>query len=300
MSHPCVEVSKLEKSFGEETVLRGVDLSVQPGELLAVMGPNGVGKSVLFSCLAGSEHPSGGSVEVFDADPTERAGTTSFLLQDALCSKRLTGRENLRFYERLHPAFTDEWREYVDALELGGDLDRRVEDYSGGMTRKLELTIALSVDVPIYLLDEPTAALDLSMIQVVHGLLRRKQEAGKTVVVSSHLPMDADLADRIAFVADGRVVATGTPADLFDAVPPVVEATLSRADALADVALDGEVFPGDGGVRAFLAPGESLADLEAGTDVDERDSPSGVDRTTYTDLFNYYTRLSRTTNGPEP
>lgn len=294
MSHSCIELADLEKSFGEEDVLHGVDLSVEFGELLAVMGPNGVGKSVLFSCLAGSQHPSGGTVSVLGSDPTERSDTTSFLLQDALCSKRLTGRENLRFYEQLHPNVTGEWREYVDALGLEDDLDKRVEDYSGGMTRKLELAIALSIDVPIYLLDEPTAALDLSMIQVVHGLLREKQEAGRTIVISSHLPMDADLADRIAFVADGRVVATGTPEALFDAVPPVVEATLTNAHALADVALEGEVFPGEGGVRAFLPAGAAIEDLE--TDVDDRGAVSRVERTTYTDLFNYYTRLSRPTS----
>ncbi|MCU4740873.1 ABC transporter ATP-binding protein [Halobacteria archaeon AArc-m2/3/4] len=287
---PCIRVSSLEKSFGDEGVLKGIDLTVETGELLAVMGPNGVGKSVLFSCLAGSDHPSAGTVEVLGADPTTRSDTTGFLLQDALCVDRLTGRENLRFYEQLHPNFTDDWREYVEALDIADDLDKRVENYSGGMKRKLELAIALSIDVPLYLLDEPTAALDLTMIQAVHGLIREKQAEGKTVVVSSHRPMDVEIADRIAFVADGRVVATGPPDELFEAVPTVVETRLSNAEALAEIARGGEVFQGNGGVRGFLsADSVEAVDLEGTADAEfEIVSPG------YTDLFNYYTRLSPT------
>lgn len=293
-NRPCIHASNLEKSFGEEGVLEGVDLTVETGELLAVMGPNGVGKSVLFSCLAGSDHPSAGTVEVFGADPTTRSDTTSFLLQDALCVDRLTGRENLRFYDQLHPNFTDDWRGYVETLDLADDLDKRVENYSGGMKRKLELAIALSIDVPLYLLDEPTAALDLTMIQAVHGLIREKRAAGKTVVVSSHRPMDVEIADRIAFVADGRVVATGAPEDLFEAVPTVVETRLSNAEALAEVVQGGEVFQGNGGVRGFLsADSEAVVDLDASDDEYEIVSPG------YTDLFNYYTRLS-SANGRGP
>lgn len=279
MSQPAIVASNLEKSFDGEVVLRGASLTVERGELLAVLGPNGVGKSVLFSCLAGSERPSAGAVEVFGTPPTERPGTTSFLLQDALCLPRLSGRENVRFYSRLHPSFTDDWREYADALGLSDDLEKPVKDYSGGMKRKLELVIALSIDVPIYLLDEPTAALDLPTIREVHALLREKQAAGKTIVLSSHQPMDADIADRLAFVADGRVVETGVADDLFDAVPPVFEATLGDAGLLAEHV--GDVFRGDGTVRGFATPETGL----------ESALPDGltVVSPTYTDLFNYYT-----------
>lgn len=289
MKQPCIEATGLEKSFDDELVLTGVNLSVRSGELLAVMGPNGVGKSVLFSCLAGSEIPTHGSITVLDEPATDRSDTTSFLLQDALCLERLTGRENIRFYSQLHPMFTDAWQEYVEVLGLVDDLDKRVEQYSGGMKRKLELTIALSIDVPIYLLDEPTAALDLTVIQEVHRLLREKQDEGKTIVISSHSPMDADIADRIAFVADGRVVAMGEPDELFDAVPPVLETTVTNADALTSVAVGDQLFPSDGGVRAFSPPDEPIptADMEAVT---------RLDRPTYTDLFNYYTTDIRNIN----
>ncbi|MDJ1430834.1 ABC transporter ATP-binding protein [Halostagnicola sp. A-GB9-2] len=288
VSQPSVLAEGVEKSFGDERVLEGVDLAVESGELLAVLGPNGVGKSVLFSCLAGSQHPSAGSIEVLGEDPTARSDTTSFLLQDALCVDRLTGRENLRFYEQLHPNFTDDWREYVELLEIDADLEKPVEDYSGGMVRKLELAIALSIDVPIYLLDEPTAALDLSMIQVVHGLIREKQADGKTIIVSSHRPMDADIADRIAFVADGRVVTTGTPDTLFDSVPQVVETTLSNSEQLASVVVGGEVFQGNGTIRGFLPADDQQPESETNAALESNQALEVVDPT-YTDLFNYYT-----------
>jgi len=107
------------------------------------MGANGVGKSVLLSCLAGSERPSAGSVDVFGEPATTRADTTSFLLQDALALEKPS-----IHYRRLHPAFTDDWRTRRARLLAADDLDKSVADYSGGMVRKLEFTIAASIDVP--------------------------------------------------------------------------------------------------------------------------------------------------------
>ncbi|WP_440770875.1 ABC transporter ATP-binding protein [Natronorubrum sp. DTA28] len=287
MTDAAIDASGVELSFGEEEVLKGVDLTVPAGDLVAVMGPNGVGKSVLFSCLAGSRHPTDGSVTVFGSNPVDRSDTTSYLLQDALCVERLTGRENIAFYERLHPQFTGEWQSYVVELGLEDDLDKRVEDYSGGMVRKLELAIALSIDVPLYLLDEPTSSLDLSTVQTVHRLLREEQDDGKTVVVSSHRPMDADIADRVAFVSDGTVMTVGTTEDLFDTLPPIVETTLTNVDQLAEVALEGEVFPSSGMVRAFAPPEADPEALAASLG-----NQFEVVAPTYTDLFNRYTRGS--------
>jgi len=119
------------------------------------------------------------------------------------------------------------------------------------MVRKLEFTIAASIDVPLYLFDEPTAALDLATIPAVHELFREKQAAGKTIVVASHRPMTADIADRIAFLADGRIVATGTPAELLASVPPVLETGASNASALTAV-VDGEPFAVAGSIHGFV------------------------------------------------
>lgn len=295
VSDPVAIATGVRKSFGEEGVLESVDLTVEAGELLVLMGPNGVGKSVLLSCLAGSERPSAGSVEVFGEPATARTDTSSFLLQDTLALESLTGRENVDFYRRLHPRFTDEWRDHVERLGIADDLERPVADYSGGMVRKLEFAIAASIDAPLYLFDEPTAALDLATIPTIHELFREKRDAGKTIVVASHRPMNADIADRIAFLADGRIVATGPPDELLASVPPVLETGASNASALAD-AVDGAPFAVAGNVRGFV-PQRYEDGTDDGRSVrDAIADAAGIDRTaleivepSYTDLFTYYT-----------
>ncbi|MGQ3411426.1 ABC transporter ATP-binding protein [Natrinema sp. LN54] len=306
MSDPVATVSGVSKSFGEAGVLEGVDLTVEDGELLVLMGPNGVGKSVLLSCLAGSQTPSAGSVEVFGEPATARSDTTSFLLQDALALEDLTGRENVDFYRRLHPQFTDEWRDHVERLGIADDLEKSVADYSGGMVRKLEFAIAASIDAPLYLFDEPTAALDLATIPTIHELFREKRDAGKTIVVASHRPMNADIADRIAFLADGRIVATGPPDELLASVPPVLETSASNASALAD-AVDGAPFAVAGNVRGFVPQRYEEATADSGSIRDAIADAAGIDQAaleivdpTYTDLFTYYTNGESTTTAADP
>lgn len=285
MSDPAIRAEGVSKSFGEDGVLSEISVTVDRGELVVLMGPNGIGKSVLLGCLAGGQRPDEGTVALFGHDPEQRRDRVSFLGQDAVVLDKLTGRENLRFYDRLHPQFTDAWRGLLEDLALSGDdLDKKVETYSGGMKRKLELAVSLSVDAPLYLLDEPTAALDLSTVNTVHSRLRERHEAGKTVVLASHLPMDAGIADRIVFLSERGIVATGTPTDLLEAVPPVVRTAAENADAVTDLVVDGELFETDGGVRGLLADGRNEA-------ARERDGAELVEPT-YADLFNYYAHLA--------
>ncbi len=285
MNGPVLAAEGLGKSFGGDVVFDELDLTVEPGEVVVLLGPNGTGKSVLASCLAGGLSPSEGTVEVPGGVPATTPGATSFLLQDALCLDRLTGRENVSFYDRLNPSFTDRWRTLVEAFGIDDQLDDRVSQYSGGMRRKLELAISLSVEAPLYVLDEPTAALDLTMVREVHHQLSKLRDRGKAVLMTTHLPMDADVADRIAFMTDAGIVATGTPAEIKSSVPSVVETSLGNADAIADDVIDERLFRGDGVVRGLLA---STADPSA-----VADGVSGVRVTdpTHADVFNYYTHL---------
>lgn len=94
------------------------------------------------------------------------------------------------------------------------------------MKRKPELTISLSIAAPLYMLDEPTAALDLSMVNAVHKHLRKRHKKGKTIIMASHLPMDAKIADQIVFIYEQGIVATGTPDRLSEAVPPIRPITI--------------------------------------------------------------------------
>lgn len=285
MSQPAVRADSVTKSFGDDGVLEDISVTVERGELVVLMGPNGVGKSVLMSCLAGGQDPDDGQVRLFGNDPEVRRDQVSFLQQDAVALDKLTGRENLRFYERLHPNFTDAWRGLLDDFALSDDdLDKKVETYSGGMKRKLELAVSLSVNAPMYILDEPTAALDLSMVSTVHSWLRERQKEDKTVVVASHRPMDAEIADRIVFFSERGIVATGAPDDLLEAVPTVVRTAAENRSAVTELVVDGRLFETDGGVKGLLASGRTVDDATDRDDVE-------VAEPTYTDLFNYYAHL---------
>jgi ABC-2 type transport system ATP-binding protein len=285
---PAIESRGVAKRFGADGVVRGADLAVEEGEVLLLMGPNGVGKTVLLSCLAGSQEPTEGTVEVLGRPVEEDGGDSlTFLLQDSMAVETLSGRENVGFYSRLHHQFTDRWHEYVDRLGLTEDLDKRVEHYSEGMKRKLELALTMSVDVPVYLLDEPTAGVDLTNIQRFHDIILEEHEAGKTVVVSSHRPLDANIADRVAFMPDGEVSTVGDPDELMAAVPPVVRVTGSEAMRTAENYVEGRLFPVGGEARGFLAGDVAFQELAGavGGEHVERIDP------TYTDLFNYYVHV---------
>ena len=284
----AIESHGVEKEFGADSIVKGADLAVGEGEILLLMGPNGVGKTVLLSCLAGSREPTAGSVEVFGQPVAEDGGSSlSFLLQDSMAVETLTGRETVEFYSRLHHRFTDRWWEYVDRLGLADDLDKLVKHYSEGMKRKLELALTMSVDVPVYLLDEPTAGVDLTNIQRFHDIILEEREAGKTFLVSSHRPIDANIADRLAFMPDGTVSTVGEPDTLLERVPPVVRVTGSEAMRTAEAFVEGELFPVGGEARGFLAPDREFEDLVDATaeEAVERIEP------TYTDLFNYHVHI---------
>ncbi|EMA53428.1 MULTISPECIES: ABC transporter ATP-binding protein [Halococcus] len=286
-SEAVIEARGVTKRFDGDGggVLSGIDLDVRNGETTVLMGPNGVGKTVLLACLAGGLHPSAGEIRVFGKQPSFAGAQLSFMLQNALAIPELSGRENLEYYADLHPAATGEWRAIAERLDLADDLDRKVRDYSSGMVRKLELAATLSVDVPLYLLDEPTAALDLTTVDRFHALLEERADDGATVVMTSHTPRDARAADRVVFVADGRIVADDGSEALLDGVPPIVRTT-ARADIekVRELVRTGRFFEGDAGRRGFLGP-----DVEA-----ERaaaDDGIHIEEPSWTDLFNYYAHV---------
>jgi len=292
VSDTAVRVRGLRKGFGDGDVLDGIDLEVPDGEITLLMGPNGVGKTILLSCIAGGLHPDEGEVSVLGAPPEAADHLLSFMLQDAMLVDELTGRENVAFFRDLHPRSTETPDDILERLAFDtGALEREVGDYSGGMKRKLELGIALSVDVPLYLLDEPTAALDMTSVERVHSMLAERRAAGQTVLVSSHLPADADLADHIAVVTGDGISAAGSPAELLERVSMVVLAE-GPADITGAVR-EGQLFEGKARRRGFLRedtdPGAVTATGQ-GAAVEVREP-------TYTDLFNYYVHLDTPRDG---
>lgn len=283
---PMLRADGVEKRFGETAVLKGIDLTLDKQEILLLMGPNGVGKSVFMSCLAGGTESDAGTIELLgDRSPTEARSAISVMLQGRMADPDLTGRENLQFYRDLHPAGTDYWMELIDLLELTDDIDRPVKSYSGGMVRKLEIAITLTLDVPLYMLDEPTAELDLSMIRVLHDVILEHQSAGKTFMITSHAPLDAQIADRISFINDGRIVANGPPESLLESLPKILR--VRGGVPPAEQLVGNRLFQRGDEVRGFISEETDVESIKAEFSGSDGTVRADIDHPSYTDLFNY-------------
>lgn len=285
-SDPVIQVSNIEKGFGTNQVLKGINLTHNREEILLLMGPNGVGKSVFMSCLANSTEPDVGTIELFgEWEPADARSAISVMLQGKMADPDLTGRENLQFYQSLHPNGTDYWEELLNLFELVDDIDRPVREYSGGMVRKLEIAITLSADVPLYMLDEPTAEMDLAMIRVLHDIILDNQSDGKSFLITSHAPLDAQIADRIVFVNDGRIVANDQPDRLLEALPAVVR--VRGAVPPEERLLGQRLFQRGDEIRGFLPEDVGIDTIESELEETDTNVYVDIDPPSYTDLFNY-------------
>lgn len=217
-----LNIKKLEKKFKDEIVLRELDLSVNSGEISVIIGPNGSGKSVFLSCLNGILAYTGEITYGEGGSIINNRHDISSLIQEPIIDPELTGRQNLQFYQGLHPRGNDRWKQFVKDFNILEDLDKLVGNYSGGMRRKVELSIALSPDVPVYILDEPTNELDLNMVRRVHNILDEMRKNRKAVIMTSHSPLDMQIADRLIILNKGKVINDDTPANLLSNIPSVL------------------------------------------------------------------------------
>lgn len=213
----------ITKSFGNIDVLRGVDLVVPQGSAVALLGPNGAGKTTLIRILATLLRPDAGSVTIAgfdlarDTDDVKRA--VSLTGQHAAVDRMLTGRENLVMLGRLrrlpHAAAVQRSAELLEQFDLVDVADRRTSTYSGGTRRKLDLAISLVVPPTVVLLDEPTTGLDPRSREMLWATVRGMVDAGVTLLITTQYLEEADrLADRVALLDGGRIVAEGTPDEL--------------------------------------------------------------------------------------
>jgi ABC-2 type transport system ATP-binding protein len=211
----AVSVSELRKNFAAVEAVRGVHLEVQRGEVLALLGPNGAGKTTIVEILEGYQTASAGSVAVLGFDPRrdrrqmlERVG---IVLQETAVEQFLTVREVLRrraaYYP--HPRRPDS---VVDLVGLSEKAGARVRTLSGGQQRRLDLGLALVGDPELLFLDEPTTGFDPNARREAWDIVRTLTGEGRTVLLTTHYMDEAQtLADRVAVIAKGVIVATGTP-----------------------------------------------------------------------------------------
>ena len=207
---PLIRLQGVGKSFGEARVLEGIDLDVANGEFLGLVGPNGAGKSTLLRVLLGLHRRTCGRCEVFGLDPDVDTlairRRCSYLPGETSVYQEMTGAQFLTFAQSFH-AKADHGRERRLAEIFSLPLDKRVRSYSAGMKQKLAILAALSVDVDLYLLDEPDRALDATMRMELRAVLQGMRELGKTILLSSHhLEELQALATRLVFLRGGTFV----------------------------------------------------------------------------------------------
>jgi ABC-2 type transport system ATP-binding protein len=236
----------------QDAALDNVDLDIHASEIFALLGPNGSGKSTLLRILATVQSPrdNTGSVSVFGSDLLRNARhvrqTLGVVFQHPALDLKLSAFENLSVHARLYGIDRSQVDQAVnhalDRLGLADRMHDRVESFSGGMRRRVEIAKALLSDPRLLLMDEASAGLDLAIQREIWADLReRVAEAGLTVLLTTHLMEEAEQADRVAIMAKGRVIAVDTPEALVASVggelleiTPISGTTPSEVAAIAE------------------------------------------------------------------
>jgi len=223
MPQEMLRVTGLRKDYGELEAVKGIEFSVQAGEVFALIGPNGAGKTTTLRIVATILRPTAGSVTVAGLDvadqPAKVRETISYLPEEAGAYKNMTGEGYLRF---VADVFYEDRRRRAEALARGlalADLGDRIKDkcgsYSKGMTRKLLLGRTLMTQPRLAILDEPTSGLDVLNALEVRDSIKTYARSGSAVLLSSHNMLEIEyLSDRVALIHEGRIVDSGTAPDL--------------------------------------------------------------------------------------
>jgi ABC-2 type transport system ATP-binding protein len=213
-----IRVHGLQKRYGDHEAVRGIDLEVRRGEIFAFLGPNGAGKTTTVEILEGFRQASGGSVEVLGQDPWHAHGSwrarLGIVLQESGAEPGLTVRECVALYAGYYPAPRN-IDETIALVGLATQSAERATALSGGQRRRLDVALALIGDPELIFLDEPTTGFDPSARRAAWEVVAGLRDLGKTIFLTTHYMEEAErLADRIAVIAAGQIVAEGTPQTL--------------------------------------------------------------------------------------
>ena len=300
----AIRVRGLRKRYGDVEAVRGIDLTVRTGEIFAFLGPNGAGKTTTVETLEGYRHRDAGEAEVLGSDPARPAAgwraRIGVVLQESQPEAELTVEECVSLYAGYYPRP----RPVGETLELVGLADRRAArcgQLSGGQRRRLDVALALIGDPELVFLDEPTTGFDPAARQSAWQVIAGLRDLGKTIFLTTHYMEEAEhLADRIAVIAAGRIVAEGAPATLGgrDTGASVITFTLPSGLSAADLppAVAAAVTGSTGGkVEAHAtSPLPVLGALTAWAQARGADLPDlQVLRPTLEDIYLQLTRESR-------
>jgi ABC-2 type transport system ATP-binding protein len=218
MTERVIDVRELRKSYGDVEAVAGIDLHVERGEVFALLGPNGAGKTTTVEILEGYRDRTGGDVSVLGHDPAKTEADLKrrigIVLQSTGVDPYLTVRETVALYAGFYPSPRDV-DEVVDLVGLAEKRSTRVNKLSGGQQRRLDVAVALAGDPELLFLDEPTTGFDPNARRNAWEIVKNLTTIGKTIFLTTHFMDEAQyLANRVAVIATGRIVAEGTPATL--------------------------------------------------------------------------------------
>jgi ABC-2 type transport system ATP-binding protein len=255
----AVVVAGLRKSYGTVRAVRDVSFTVEDGEIFALLGPNGAGKTTTLEILEGFRARDAGRVEVLGADPGDRATGRALreqiglVLQDIAVEPYLTVRETLARNAGYYPAPRDVG-EVIGLVGLTGQERRKVKALSGGQQRRLDLALGLIGDPRLLFLDEPTTGFDPGARRDAWQIVRHLRDAGTTIVLTTHYMDEAQaLADRVAVMSGGRIVAEGPPSTIGGRDTARARIRFALPDGYTPADLPVAAVPGDGLVTVETA-----------------------------------------------
>ena len=244
MQEMVIQVNNLQKSFKDNEVLKGVDFDINRGEIFALLGSNGAGKTTIVNILSTLLKSDGGDASICGFDVLRQSekvrSSISLTGQFAAVDAILTGRENIALIAKLRGIKNpnDIAGALLERFGLSDAADKRASTYSGGMTRRLDIAMSLVGNPDVIFLDEPTTGLDPEARIEVWKTIKELSESGTTILLTTQYLEEAEqLADKIAILHDGKIIANGTFDELKKLFPPAKKEYIEKQPTLEEIFL---------------------------------------------------------------
>ncbi|TPR50267.1 ABC transporter ATP-binding protein [Apilactobacillus kunkeei] len=220
MTEKIISINNLKKKYGQQVVLNDVSFEIDYGQIVGLIGPSGAGKSTIIKLTLGMEKADSGNSEVFGIHMPNRKilNKMGYMAQSDSLYSSLSARENLIFFSKMREVKKEDLDSEIDrvsqVVDLKDQLDKKVDNFSGGMKRRLSLAIALLGNPQLLILDEPTVGIDPALRKNIWAELGKLRDKGCSILVTTHVMDEAELTDRVALLIDGNIIADDTPSNL--------------------------------------------------------------------------------------
>jgi len=217
-----VDVANIDVTYNKAKILSNVDIKIKEGEIIGLLGPSGAGKTTLVKAIIGMKEVDKGEIKVFDNKmPTlDVSKDIGYMAQSDALYDDLSGLDNVLFFGELYgfkgKAAKERAIEVLKLVNLDKDFNKAVKNYSGGMKRRLSLAIALLHNPKLLILDEPTVGIDPILRKKFWDEFERIKNAGRTIIVTTHVMDEAYKCDKLALIRGGEIISEGTPEEIID------------------------------------------------------------------------------------